>query len=416
MTRQNESGISTAPPGTAGQGFPASNSRRPWLRFDRHELAGAFGDIGTDLPLLLALIVTCGLDSASVLISFGALQIATGLLYGIPMPVQPLKAMAAIMLAQRLAPGVLAGGGLVIGAAMIFLAVTGLLDWLVRVVPKEVVRGIQLGLGMTLATLALRDYAGSDGLAGYALVILAVAALLLLQRQRRVPAPLVVIALGFLYAGFLKLDGLDITATFGFSLPKFSAPTGSDLVQGALLLALPQIPLSLGNSVIATSQATKDLFPERSVGVRKIGITYGLMNLIAPWFGGVPACHGCGGLVGFYAFGGRTGGAPVLYGGMYLAAGLFLAPGFTRLAQAFPMPVLGIVLLFEAVALMTLVRDVSADRSRLWIAFAVAAAVVGLPYGYVVGLVGGTLTAAALRRGWVQMPVIGGGTTEGARE
>ncbi|MEQ1730374.1 MAG: putative sulfate/molybdate transporter, partial [Vicinamibacterales bacterium] len=138
-----------------------SDSPFPRLRFDRHEFAGAFGDIGTDLPLLIALIATCGLDAASVCIMFGVLQIATGVLYGIPMPVQPLKAMAAIMLAQKLSAGTLAGGGLVIGVAMLFLAVTGLLDWLVRVVPKEVVRGIQLGLGITLATLALKYASGA---------------------------------------------------------------------------------------------------------------------------------------------------------------------------------------------------------------------------------------------------------------
>ena len=158
------------------------------VRFDRHELAGAFGDIGTDLPLLVALITTCGLDAASVCTMFGLLQIATGLLYGIPMPVQPLKAMAAIMLTQHLAPGVLAGGGLVIGFTMLLLATTGLLDWVERYVPTEVVRGLQLGLGITLGTLALQTYAAADGAAGYALAAVSVVALLALRRQQRVPA------------------------------------------------------------------------------------------------------------------------------------------------------------------------------------------------------------------------------------
>jgi MYXO-CTERM domain-containing protein len=380
------------------------SGRTPRVRFDRHELAGAFGDIGTDLPLLIALVVTCGLDAASVCIVFGALQIATGLLYGIPMPVQPLKAMAAIMLAQRLSPGTLAGGGIVIGVAMLLLAATGALGWLARVVPKEVVRGIQLGLGITLATLALREYAGADGTSGYILALVAVAALLALRRQRRIPGPLVVMGLGLAYAVAVKVDGAALLDAVGFRLPALRAPTREELLQGALLLALPQIPLSLGNSVIATSQTTRDLFPERAVSVRKIGLTYGLMNLIAPWFGGVPVCHGCGGMVGFHGFGARTGGAPILYGTMYLILGLVFAPGFAQVVHVFPMPVLGVVLLFEAVALMMLVRDIAADRSALWIAFAVAAAVVGLPYGYVVGLVAGTLLSLALRRGWVKTP------------
>ena len=375
---------------------------RPRLRFDRHELAGAFGDIGTDLPLLIALIVTCGLDAGSVCILFGALQIATGILYGIPMPVQPLKAMATIMLAQRLPPGILAGGGLAIGVIMLILTATGLLDWLARVVPKEVVRGIQLGLGITLGSLALKEYAGAEGAPGYVLAAVSVLVLLTLARQRRVPAPLIVIGLGFAYAA-LKVGGAFVHVV-GAGLPAFRAPTSHEIAQGALLLALPQIPLSLGNSVIATSQTTRDLFPDRAVSVRKIGFTYSLMNLIAPWFGGVPVCHGCGGLVGFYGFGARTGGAPVFYGAMYLVLGLVFAPGFGQIVRVFPMPMLGVVLLFEAIGLMTLVRDVAAERSAFWIALGVAAAVVGLPYGYVMGLVAGTLIAWGVRRGWVTTP------------
>jgi MFS superfamily sulfate permease-like transporter len=387
---------------------PVDTPAQPRLRFDRHELAGAFGDIGTDLPLIVALIATCGLDAASVCIVFGALQVATGLLYGIPMPVQPLKAMAAIMLAQRLSPEVFAGGGLVIGATMLLLAATGLLDWLARVIPLAVVRGIQLGLGITLAMLAMREYAGSDGAPGYVLAAACVVLLLVLRRQRRVPAPLVVIGAGVLYALLFRVDLTNLTSAVGLGLPVFALPTGDAIVQGALLLALPQLPLSLGNSVVATSQTTHDLFPERAVTVRKIGTTYGLMNLVGPLFGGVPVCHGCGGLVGFHGFGARTGGAPVIYGGLYLVLGLVFAPGLADVVRVFPMPVLGVVLFFEAIALMSLVRDVSADRTALWIALAVSGAVVGLPYGYVVGLVAGTALAWAADRGWVRAPSVAG--------
>jgi MFS superfamily sulfate permease-like transporter len=338
---------------------------------------------------------------------FGGLQIATGVLYGIPMPVQPLKAMAAIMLAQKLSGGTLAGGGLVIGVAMLLLAVTGLLDVLARVVPKEVVRGVQLGLGMTLATLALKDYVRADGTWGLVLALVSVIALLAFRRQNRLPAPLIVIGLGVAYALVFNLGHTSMAGAIGLRLPRLHAPTLHEMQQGALLLALPQIPLSLGNSVIATSQTTHDLFPARAVSVRKIGITYGLMNLIAPWFGGVPACHGCGGLVGFHGFGARTGGAAVIYGSMYLLIGLLFAPGFARVVHVFPMPVLGVVLLFEAIALMSLVRDVAGERQQLWIALAVAAAVVGLPYGYVVGVVLGSVLAWGVRRGWVRTPVSG---------
>lgn len=376
------------------------------LRFDRHELAGAFGDIGTDMPILIALIATCGLDAASVCIVFGAMQILTGIVYGIPMPVQPLKAMAAIMLAQRLGAGTLAGGGLVIGVVMMMLTLSGLLSWLVRVVPKEVVRGIQLGLGATLAWLALGRYVLDDGARGLALAAVALAALLALRRQSRVPGPLVVIALGVLYALTTTVTPAELLASVGVGVPRLAVPTSSELRDGALLLAVPQLPLSLGNSVIATSQTSRDLFPERAATPRQIGITYAIMNLVAPWLGGVPVCHGCGGLVGFHAFGARTGGAPVIYGTLYLILGLVFAPGFSRVAGVFPMPILGVVLAVEAFGLMRLVRDVESDRPALGVAGVVAAAVLWLPYGYLTGLVLGT-ALVWIRRGLGARPAPG---------
>jgi hypothetical protein len=68
------------------------------VRFDRNELSGAFGDIGTDLPLIVGMILAAKLDPASVLTLFGAMQLLTGLIYGLPMPAQPLKAMAVLVI------------------------------------------------------------------------------------------------------------------------------------------------------------------------------------------------------------------------------------------------------------------------------------------------------------------------------
>jgi len=379
--------------------------RSPRIRFDRHELAGAFGDIGTDLPLLVGLIATCGLDAASVLTLFGTLQVLTGLVYGLPMPVQPLKAMAVIMLSQKLSPELLYGGGLAIGVAMLLLTLSGGLDWLAKVVPLCVVRGIQVGLGVSLCSLALKEYVQSSGTGGYLLAAVGFIAFLWLRRYRQVPAALVLIGVGVVYAVLFKIDLVQLSRSLGFSLPRLHLPSQDAILQGALLLALPQIPLSLSNSVVATSQTLRDLFPDRAISVRRIGITYSLMNLINPLFGGVPTCHGCGGLAGFYAFGARTGGAPILYGGMYLLLGLFLSRGFQLAVQVFPMPILGVVLLFEGLALMVLLRDRMSQPAELWLALLVAMAVIGLPYGYVVGIVGGTLLYYAAQKRWFRLPI-----------
>jgi hypothetical protein len=357
----------------------------PRLRFDRHELAGAFGDIGTDLPLLLALILTCDLDAASVFIGFGALQVVTGIYYGLPMPVQPLKAMAAIMLVEKLSPGTLAGGGGVIGALMLVLTFSGALSWLSRIVTIPVVRGIQTGLGLSLGWLALRKYVVADGEAGVLIAVVCLGLLLLLRRQRRIPGPLVVLLVGVAWALTVKLPDASWAGVFGVRLPTLVVPTGHELLQGALLLALPQLPLSLGNSVLATSRTTEDLFPGRGVSVQRIGKTYGLSNLVAPLFGAVPVCHGCGGLVGFYNFGARTGGAPVIYGSFYLTVGLFFSPGFEQVLALFPLPVLGVVLLFEAGGLLVLALQAVTDRRSMFIVCVVAGCAVALPWGYLIG-------------------------------
>jgi len=361
------------------------------IRFDRNELAGAFGDMGTDVPLLIGVALAAGLDGTSVLVMFGIMQILTGLAYRLPMPVQPLKAMAAIVITQQTSAATLYGAGLAIGVVMLLLTVTGLLDWLARVVPKCVVRGIQFGLGLQLASVALGKFVQADGVPGYALAMGAFAITLLLLGNRRFPAALVVVALGFAYAVTFNLDGGQLSRSFAFHLPALHVPQPADVLTGFLVLALPQIPLSLGNSVLATRQLTEDLFPERRLTIRKIGLTYSLMNLISPWFSGVPTCHGSGGMAGHFAFGGRTGGSVIIYGSIFLTFGLFFGTGFEHIAKAFPLPMLGILLLFEALSLIWLVRDTAQVRKEFPIAVLVGLLAVGLPYGYVVGLIVGTV-------------------------
>jgi xanthine/uracil permease len=361
------------------------------IRFDRNELAGAFGDIGTDLPLIAGIALAAGLDVASVLILFGILQIATALHYRLPMPVQPLKAMAALVIAQKIAGPILFGAGLAIGVVMLLLSATGSVDRLARLVPKCVVRGIQLGLGLQLSSIALKEYMRSDGAPGLLLAFIAFVIVLLLLGNRKWPAAIVAISLGLAYAVFFKMHGFPPTGGFGFHLPLVHLPRWPDILTGFLVLALPQIPLSLGNSILATRQISEDLFPERPLHVRRIGFTYAVMNLISPFFGGVPVCHGSGGMAGHYAFGGRTGGSVVLYGLFWLSLGLFFSNGFDVILRAFPLPILGTLLLFEGMTLVLLVRDLAAARRDLAIAVLVGLIAGNLPYGYLAGLVIGTI-------------------------
>ncbi len=369
------------------------------LRFDRNEFSGAFGDLGTDFPLIVGMVAAAQLDGASVLIAYGLMEIGTGLYYRLPIPVQPLKAVAVIVITQHIGGAVLRGAGLAIGIAMLLLSALGLLDWLARVVPKAVIRGIQLGLGLQLASIALRDYVGADQAAGWWLAGLAFIIIVALLGNRRLPAGVPVIALGLIYALAFKIDLSRLMAATGVHLPQLTAPRLSDVAQGFVLLALPQIPLSLGNSILATRQIVHDYFPDVDLSVRKIGFTYALMNLINPFIGGVPTCHGSGGVAGHYAFGGRTGGSVVIYGTVFLVLGLFFGGAFTEMVKVFPLPVLGVLLLFEGLYLIVLIGDVAAVATELRLAALVGACAAFLPYGYVIGLVVGTALFYLGRRG-----------------
>ena len=369
------------------------------LRFDRNELSGSFGDIGTDFPLIVGMIIAADLDVASTLTMFGLMQILTGVTYGLPMPAQPLKAMAVMVIAQQAGSDLLYGGGLAVGIIMLLLSATGLIDLIAKVVPKVVIRGIQFGLGLQLASLALRDYVLSEGVAGYALAASAFAVTVLLIGNRRFPpAPFIILG-GFVVAFAFRVDFDALTRGLGFEHPTLHVPTGQDVWLGLLLLGLPQIPLSLGNSILATQQIAKDLFPQRRLSVRKISFTYAMMNVINPFFSGIPTCHGSGGMAGHHAFGGRTGGSVVIYGLLYLVLGLFCAGSFEQVVHLFPKPILGVILLFEALALLALARDMMHSAAKVSLVFAIGLLAVNLPYGYLVALVAGTLLAYLSERG-----------------
>lgn len=371
---------------------------RERLRFDRNELAGAFGDVGTDLPLLAGMILAARLDPAAVFTVFGLLQILTGLAYGLPMPMQPLKAMAVLVITQRITGPVLMGGGLAIGLIMLALTLSGLLRTLARLVPTSVVRGIQFGLGLSLASLALRTYIPAEGAAGWVLAGVGLLVMAALWGSRRLPPGLLVIGLGLAFALWRGLDLGLVARGAALHLPTFRLPLGGEIWAGLLLLALPQLPLSLANSVIATEQTARDLFPRRAPVINKIGLTYALVNLTAPLLGGVPACHGCGGLAGHHAFGARTGGSVVIYGSFFLIVGLCFSGPLQELLKVFPLPILGAVLLLEALALLMLVRDQAARPRDLSIALFTGVIALCVPQGFGVGLLAGLLLHYGFRR------------------
>jgi len=359
--------------------------------FTLSELGGAFGDIGTDFPLITSMVLICGFESASVLIVFGILQILSGMYYKIPMPVQPLKAIAAISIAEKIQAPIILVAGIILGAIIMGLTLSGLLKKLAKIIPKSTVRGLQLGLGLSLCSLAFKSYilpASGLGLfyGGIAFVLI-----LVFLDQKKIPISLIIILLGFIISAISLSENIHTNPFISCSLPNLTPLDWQQWDKAFWLLVVPQIALSLGNSILATEQVAKDFFPEKKLSVNKIGISYALMNLTSPFLGALPVCHGAGGLVGHFLYGGRNGGSVIFYGSFYLIFGLFFSNSFIEISQVFPLSILGVILFFEGLGLCLLIRDMTGVNRSFTITLLVGLLAFGLPYGFAIALICGTV-------------------------
>jgi len=368
------------------------------LRFDRNELAGAFGDLGTFIPLVTVLVVLNGLDPKGIFLSFGLLYVYSGLVFGIPLPVQPMKATASIMITEMYSPTFLLGAGLVVGVFFLVLSLTNGIALINRIIHKSVVRGIQLGLGLNLILVAFR-FMQKDQLAGWILSFVGVVVVLIFLKSRRFPSALILLSIG---VGFSFLGGFPLRVfieNVSLGLPSPVLPSATDIMQGTVLLGLPQIPLTVGNAILATSLLSYDYFGEKkAVSVRRLSFSHGFMNLVAVLLGGIPVCHGAGGLSGHFRFGARTGGAMIIIGVIFAALGIFYGGAIVQVLSLLPFSVLGVLLLFSGLELSFAVRDVTLRKSDVAVALFVAGVSIVFQYGYVLGLVGGVVLAHLVKK------------------
>jgi len=323
-------------------------------RLNRNEIAGSLGDLGTFLPLLVGMAAQNGLNFAAALFFAGLFNIITGLTFSIPMAVQPMKAIAAVALTEGLTVPQILAAGATVSLVILVLGVTGLIDWLNRVVPKSVVRGLQLALGLSLLMKGMQMVAGTNQ--WFAPDSVSAMVVLLLFFSRRVPAALVLFGIGLILAVWTH-PGIVGSLGFGFTLPSWSPLAWDDFVTAFPKAALPQIPLTMLNSVIAVCALSADLFPDRRAEPRRVAASVGMMNLVACWFGGMPMCHGAGGLAGQYRFGARTNGSILFLGVVKMVLAVLLGASLMSLCQAFPASVLGVLLAFAGMELALVCRD-----------------------------------------------------------
>jgi MFS superfamily sulfate permease-like transporter len=384
---------------TAAESKHGAFAPEPKNLYNRMEWAGAFGDVGTLIPFVVAYITIVKMPPLGLLFMFGIMLLASGLYYRTPMPIQPMKAIGAAAIAGGISPAALYGSGLTTGLFWLLAGVTGLIRPIAKLATKPVIRGIMLGLGLTFMVDGVHRMITAPALAGIALVVT-----YLLLTSPKIPAMFVLLIIGIASAVITNPQILSELAKIriGFQLPTFSLPmiTWNDLVTGTLLFTLPQIPLTLGNAVIAITAENNEHFPDRPVTEKKIAISQGIMNLVAPLFGGIPMCHGAGGMAGHVRFGARTGGALVILGTVLILFALFFSDSVSIIFKIFPNAILGVILFFAGSELAIVTRDIGDKKADVYVMIIVAAVAM---WNMGAAFIAGVIMDNSLRRGWLKI-------------
>lgn len=362
------------------------------FEFNLRELAGSTGDFGTLFPLAIGLIAICGLDPAALFVMIGLTNIATGLIYRLPMPVEPKKVVSVAAIAGGWSASMVTASGLGLGLIWLGIVTTGTVRKLVQVTPVFLIRGIQLALGITLGLQALKMIATEPWLG-----LLALAVILLLRENRHAPAALVVMGLGVAIMAWR--GDLVRHLSLGITLPHFSVPSWADVWQAMLLAGFAQIPLTITNAVLATATMLRDLFPEKSVSENKLLLNMGVMNTLSSFFGGMPMCHGSGGLAGQYYFGARTGGTNILEGLIEISLGVFLGQSLLGVLTAFPMALIGAMMLMVGVQFVRPVLKLRKWPLALALLTTGVSVASNMGIGFVAGLMGTYIARWLIRRG-----------------
>jgi MFS superfamily sulfate permease-like transporter len=396
--------ISTPQIGEGQISAPVSWHRR-WAigknLYDVRELAGAFGDLGTLIPFVVGYIAVMKVDPLGILFMFGLSEVVVGLYYKTPIPVQPMKVIggAAIASGGAVSAGMICGAGLFTGLFWFLIGATRTVDLATRLAAKPIIRGIMLGLGLLFITQGVEMMRVTPWLGGIGLVVA-----FLLLTYPVLPAMFALLVLGALAAVLLEPAQVRnlLSMPPSFRLPEltFARMSWSELLAGSLVLAVPQLPLTIGNAVIAIRAENNELFPDRPVTDRMMAVSQGVMNLVSAPFGGIPLCHGAGGMAGHVRFGARTGGSLVMLGVIMMALALFFSNSVGLLFQIFPKAVLGVILFFAGAELAITTRDIGSKKEDVYVMLVVAGIAM---WNMGAAFVAGVILTQTLQRRWLKL-------------
>ena len=356
-------------------------------KFNRQEFAGSLGDLGTILPLALGMILVNGLSATGLFFSVGLFYIFTGLYFGITVPVQPMKVIGAYAIATAMSSQQVLSSSLMMGILLLIIGLTGTINIIGKYTPKSVIRGVQLSTGILLMTEGVKMMMGTSKMQilykmaephlklqslgsipiGIFIGVAGVIITLLLLDNKKMPAGVVIVLMGILlglFFGTLK-DFSQIRP--GFFLPEFlpfGFPGKIDFTFAVFALVLPQIPMTIGNAVIANADLANTYFGEKSgkMTYKSLCISMALGNFLSFAIGGMPLCHGAGGLGAHYRFGARTAGSNLMIGFIFIFLVLFLGDGIISFLYLIPMAILGVLLVFAGIQLAMTILDVTGKK------------------------------------------------------
>jgi len=367
------------------------------LRFTISEFAGSLGDFGTIIPLILAVALVSDVNPRYILLFFGVWFILTGLYYRLPIPLEPMKAIAVIVIAGGIGSGEIAAAGLILGVIFLVLGYGRCFSVIEKWVPQSVVRGIQLGLALLLFKASI-DFVITDSIF-FVIGIAVIMVFILFVRYRDIPdlSSICVIAVGVI--GGIILHGIPPLSLI--PPPALVIPVPTDFPSALSTLVLPQVVLTIANAILATSLLTKDLF-EKDVPPKTLSTTIGLMNIVSVPFGGFPMCHGAGGLAGQYRYGARTGGASIIAGLIFILLALFFSS--PQVLSIVAVGVLGALLVFLGVQLAR--HSIRTDSLFITGLIGLLAIAVFMTVAFIVGLIAAYLLAGIKKKPVPKDPVV----------
>ena len=387
--------------------------------FNRMEFAGSLGDLGTLLPLAIGMVMVNGLDPSGLFCSVGLFYIFTGLYFGITTPVQPMKVIGAYAIATAMTPHQIMASGILMGACLLFIGATGAIDLIGRHIPKAAVRGVQLSTGTLLMSEGVRFMLGKTRLQelhqmaepylavqsigpvplGLIIGIFGCLFTLLLLENKKAPAGLMIVGAGILIGLVMGKDTGLAGIRPGLHLPTLlplGFPEGVDFTFALLALVVPQMPMTLGNAVIADMDLSINYFGDAAHRVtgRSLCVSMALGNFVSALLGGMPVCHGAGGLAAHYRFGARSAGSNLMIGTLFLLFTLIFGNEILSLFHLVPMAILGVLLLFSGSQLALTILDID-KRKELFVVVTILG--ITLASNLAAGFIVGTLLAYLLR-------------------